>query len=82
MIPFLYEVDWPKGTSVSALRRSGRDRIRFRTGVADRLVVLGPLLRPLIELHWTLDVTRWTGVDTEEERELGRARDLQPAQPW
>lgn len=37
-------------------------------GVADRLVVLGALLRPLIELHWTRDVARWTWVPTENDR--------------
>lgn len=66
--PFLYEVDWPEGTSLSLLRRERRDRVRFLAGVADRLIVLGPLLRPLIELHWTRDVARWTGVQTEEDR--------------
>lgn len=67
-LPFLYEVEWPEGASVAALRRQGRDRVRLLEGVADRLVVLGPLLRPLIELHWTRDVARWTGVNTEEDR--------------
>lgn len=66
--PFLYEVDWPEGTSVATLRRAGRDSVRFLDGVADRLVVLGPLLRPLIELHWVRDVARWTGVSTENDR--------------
>ena len=42
--------------------------MRFLPGVTDRLVVLGPLLRPLIELHWARDVARWTGVSTEEDR--------------
>ena len=68
VLPFLYQVDWPEGTAVSAVRRDGRDRVRFLAGVADRLVVLGPLLRPLIELHWTRDVARLTGVNTEEDR--------------
>jgi hypothetical protein len=36
-------------------------------GVADRLVVLGPMLRPLIELHWTRDVAKWTRVPMEDE---------------
>lgn len=67
VVPFLYEVDWPEGTSVVALRRDGRDRVRLLPGVADRLVVLGPMLRPLIELHWTRDVARWTGVATEDD---------------
>jgi len=68
VLPFLYEVDWPEGTSVASLRKEGRDRIRLLDGVGDRLIVLGPLLRPLIELHWTQDVARWTGVATEDER--------------
>ena len=66
VVPFLYEVDWPEGTALAALRRNGRDRIRLLPGIADRLVVLGPLLRPLIELHWTRDVARWTGIDLED----------------
>jgi len=68
VLPFLYEVDWPEGTSVTTLRREGRDRVRFLDGVGDRLVVLGPLLRPLIELHSARDVARWTGVSTEDDR--------------
>lgn len=67
-LPFLYHVDWSEGTTLSVLRRQRRDRIRLLDGVADRLVVLGPLIRPLIELHWTRDVARWTGVNTEEDR--------------
>lgn len=68
VLPFLYAVDWAEGTSVARLRAQGTDRLRLLPGVADRLVVLGPLLRPLIELHWTRDVARWTGVATEEDR--------------
>ncbi len=66
LLPFLYEADWPEGMSVASLRRRGRDRVRFLPGVVDRLVVLGPMLRPLVELHWTNDVARWTGVDLED----------------
>lgn len=68
LLPFLYEQDWSEGTSAASLRREGRDRVRLLPGVTDRLVVLGPLLRPLIELHWTRDVARWTRVPTEDER--------------
>ena len=67
VVPFLYAVDWPEGTPVAALRRQGRDYIRLLSDVADRLVVLGPMLRPLIELHWSRDVARWTGVGLEDE---------------
>ena len=35
--------------------------------MADRLAVLGPLLRPLIQLHWVGDVARWSGVALEDE---------------
>jgi 5-methylcytosine-specific restriction endonuclease McrA len=67
LIPFLYEPDWPEQTSIRTLRREERDELRLLPGVADRLVTLGPLLRPLIELHWTRDVARWTGIATEDE---------------
>lgn len=33
----------------------------------NRLVVLGPVLRPLIELHWTRDVARRTRIPMEDE---------------
>jgi hypothetical protein len=67
-IPFLYHADWEEGQSIAQLRREGRDVVRFLPGVPHRLVTLGPLLRPLIELHWTRDVARWTGIDVEEDR--------------
>ncbi len=67
VVPFLYEVDWPEGTSAASLRSAGCDRIRLLPGVAKRLTVLGPLVRPLVELHWTQDVARWTKLDLDEE---------------
>ncbi len=67
VVPFLYDLDWSEGTAIRTLRRHGRDRIRLRPGVGERLVQLGPLLRPLIELHWTRDVARWSGVATEDD---------------
>ncbi|MEO8267017.1 MAG: hypothetical protein ABI706_16050 [Ilumatobacteraceae bacterium] len=67
VVPFLYVVDWQEGTSLRPLRRTAADRVRLLDGVADRLVVLGPMLRPLIELHWTRDVARWTGLSMEDE---------------
>ncbi len=67
MVPFLYEVDWPEGTSVKTLRKRAQDRVRLMDGVADRLVVLGPMLRPLIEMHWTRDVAKWTRLPMEDE---------------
>jgi len=65
-VPFLYAIDWREGTSPTTLRRDGRDRVRLLEGVADRLVVLGPMLRPLIELHWARDVARWTRLEMED----------------
>jgi HNH endonuclease len=67
VVPFLYEVDWPEGTSVKILRKRAQDQLRLLDGVADRLVVLGPMLRPLIELHWTRDVAKWTRLPMEDE---------------
>lgn len=66
-VPFLYEVGWAEGTSVQTLRAKDRDHLLLLDGVADRLVVLGPMLRPLIEMHWTRDVMRWTKIDAEDE---------------
>ena len=48
------------------MRRRGRDHLTLLPGVIDRLVVLGPMLRPLIELHWVNDIARWTGVRLED----------------
>ena len=67
VVPFLYSVDWPEGTTAKKLRRTGNDKLRLLDGVADRLVVIGPMLRPLIELHWTRDVARWTRLPMEDE---------------
>ena len=68
LVPFLYEPDWAEQTSARTLRREGRDVVRLLPGVADRLIVLGPLMRPLIEMHWARDVARWNGVATEDDR--------------
>lgn len=65
-MPFLYEPGWGEGASVARLRAEGRDHLRLLPGVAGRLIVLGPMLRPLIELHWVRDVARWTGVSLED----------------
>jgi hypothetical protein len=66
-LPFLYSVDWAEGTAATKLRRTGDDKVRLLDGVADRLVVIGPMLRPLIELHWTRDVARWTRLPMEDD---------------
>ncbi len=66
-VPFLYAVSWREGTSVASLRQAGADHVALLDGVGDRLVILGPMLRPLIEYHWTRDVALWTRIDTEDE---------------
>lgn len=67
LVPFLYPADWPEGASLKSVRRDGLDRIRLFPGVADRLVTLGPMLRPLIEIHWVRDVARWSQIAVEDE---------------
>ena len=67
VVPFLYEVEWPEGTSLKTLRAKKCDRVRLLDGVGDRLVVLGPMIRPLIETHWARDVMRWSRIDAEDE---------------
>lgn len=67
VVPFLYAVDWSEGTSAKTLKRAGADRVRLLDGVADRLAVLGPMLRSIIELHWTRDVARWTRLPMDDE---------------
>jgi len=83
VVPFLFAVDWPEGTSIRSLRSRGLDRIRLLEGVADQLAVLGPMLRPLIELHWRRDVARWSAISTEDEdlqsHLFGRDRSTFPA---
>lgn len=68
LLPFLYEADWPEGQSATGLHRDGRAVVRLLPGVAEQLVVLGPLLRPLIHVHWARDVARWSGIPLEDDR--------------
>jgi len=66
-VPFLYTystLDAEDGNK--DVHRSG-NRIEWLPGVAQRLVVLGPALRPLIEQHWMADVARWSNISTEAE---------------
>jgi 5-methylcytosine-specific restriction endonuclease McrA len=66
-VPFLYTystLDAEDGNK--DVHRSG-DRIQWLQGVAQRLVILGPALRPLIEQHWMADVARWSNISTETE---------------
>lgn len=65
--PFLYDVDWAESVSLKQLHASGGGLIRFRNGAADDLLRLAPLLRPLIELHWTRMVAQLNDIDVESE---------------
>ena len=66
--PFLYDIDWGESVSLAALHVDGGGLIRFRSGAADHLLRLAPLLRPLIELHWARMVARINRIAIEDER--------------
>ena len=65
---FLYEVDWNESVTRKALEADGGGLIRFCDGAGDQLLRLAPLLRPLIELHWTRMVARINKLDIEGDR--------------
>jgi 5-methylcytosine-specific restriction endonuclease McrA len=70
-LPFLYDIDWEPRDSISLarLRRAGPAGlpVRLRPGAGDQLVRLAPLIRPLVELHWTRMVATLNHVATEEQ---------------
>jgi hypothetical protein len=70
VFPFLYELSWGPRESVSLarLRRYGPrgPAIRLLPGAGDELLRLGPLIRPLVELHWTRMVAEINGVASAE----------------
>lgn len=66
--PFLYDVDWGESVSLAALHGPGGGLVRFRPGAGDRLLRLAPLVRPLVELHWTRMVARLNRLAVEEDR--------------
>jgi hypothetical protein len=72
-IPFIYELEAGWGINqqfpVARLRSHGPRGpvIRLLDGAGDELVRLSPLVRPLVELHWTRMVARLNGVATVEE---------------
>ena len=67
-IPFLYEWDWSPKQTLGPIKKAGKDHLALLPGVRDRLVTLGPLLRPIIEQFWVWDVAKWTKIETEESR--------------
>ncbi len=66
--PFLYELDWTQSVGLNTLHAEGGGLIRFRPGAGDQLLRLAPLVRPLIELHWTRMVARINRINVEDER--------------
>ena len=70
VFPFLYELSWGPRESFSParLRRHGPRgaAVRLLPGAGDDLLRLGPLIRPLAELHWTRMVAEINKVATAE----------------
>lgn len=70
-LPFLYDIDWGPRESISLrrLRRAGPTGlpVRLRPGAGEQLVRLAPLIRPLVELHWTRMVATLNRVAAEEQ---------------
>jgi len=64
--PFIYDIDWGPREAFSPARLHRRDSrglaVRLRPGAGDELIRLGPLVRPLIEVHWTRMVAQINGV--------------------
>lgn len=62
--PFLYDVSWNDRVPLAQLRQDGW--VRFRPGTSAKLVRLAPLVRPLVQLHWTRMVASFNGVAADE----------------
>ena len=82
VFPFIYDLgpDWGANQhfSVQRLRNHGPRGpvIPMLPGVGDELLRLAPLIRPLVELHWTRMVARLNGVATVEEDYVTTSSDL------
>lgn len=70
VFPFLYELNWGprEAFSPTRLRRYGPrgPSVRLLPGAGDELIRLGPLIRPLVELHWARMVAEINGVAPAE----------------
>jgi 5-methylcytosine-specific restriction endonuclease McrA len=70
VFPFLYQLSWGPRESFSParLRRHGPrgPAVRLLPGAGDELLRLGPLVRPLVELHWTRMVAEINNVAAVE----------------
>ena len=69
--PFLYCLNWgPREHLTLARLRAVGDRgpaVRLLAGAGDELVRLAPLIRPLVEVHWTRMVAQFNNVARAEE---------------
>ena len=90
VFPFLYELSWGPRESFSParLRRYGPrgPAIELLSGAGDELLRLGPLIRPLIEVHWTRMVAEINGVasaglDLHRHRHLFGSDRILPPRP-
>ena len=71
--PFIYDIDWGEGVTLSRLGAAGGAKVRLRPGAGDHLVRLAPLIRPLVELHWVrmvADLNRLALVEDNLRRHL------------
>ena len=50
--PFLYDLEWGEGVTLTRLVAGGGATVRLRPNAGDHLIRLSPLVRPLVELHW------------------------------
>lgn len=66
--PFIYDIAWSHSITLAALHAPDGGLVHLRPGAGDHLLRLAPLLRPLIELHWTRMVARLNQLDIEGER--------------
>jgi hypothetical protein len=88
VFPFLYDLSWGPRESFSParLRRHGPrgPAIELLPGAGDELLRLGPLIRPLIEVHWTRMVAEINGVASAEldlHRHLFGSDRILPSRP-
>ncbi len=65
--PFLYDLEWGEGVTLSRLVAGGGATVRLRPNAGDHLIRLSPLIRPLVELHWVRMVAGLNGLALMED---------------
>ena len=65
--PFLYDLEWGAGVTLSRLVAGGGAKVRLRPSAGDNLIRLSPLIRPLVELHWVRMVAGLNGLALMED---------------